>query len=262
MKKGRDNRSFLELAPKMNFNASSSKTNLSSAKGNALFLILIAVALFAALSYAVTQSGRGGGSIQREQTAIQAAQVLQYLQYVKHSHDRLRIALSATQVRFSVPDATEAGRVYVGNTFIAGNAVGLYDADGGAMQYQKVPTSWQEQAYAGYSDALSYNVQALEIAGAELGSPAADEYLVMKYLSKGICEEINQRTTGSRTIPVVVHNTVSLGGATQHVANGSGVVSAMATFGGADPELPNMPMCVRDTVVTDTYYLFFEIARH
>lgn len=60
-------------------------------RGNVLFLILIAVALFAALSYAVTRSTRGGGNADKESSAINVAQKMQYAASVKVAFDRLNI---------------------------------------------------------------------------------------------------------------------------------------------------------------------------
>lgn len=89
--------------------------------GNVLFLILIAVVLFAALSYAVTQSSRsGGGGADGEANLVNSAQITQYPASVRTSIVRMIIGgVDVTQLNFDPPtdfattcDATPAPCVF------------------------------------------------------------------------------------------------------------------------------------------------------
>lgn len=71
-------------------------TSCNPQAGNVLFLILIAVALFATLSYAVTQSSRTGGrqSGAEEKVIMSTARLMNYGSQMQATIDRMRISQS------------------------------------------------------------------------------------------------------------------------------------------------------------------------
>jgi hypothetical protein len=65
---------------------------MQNKKGNILFLILIAVALFAALSYAVTNTSRSGAdSVSTDKAKILAAEIIQYSTQLEQAVTRMRL---------------------------------------------------------------------------------------------------------------------------------------------------------------------------
>ncbi len=103
-------------------------------RGNVLFLILIAVALFAALSYAVTQSSRsGGGDANSETNLINSAQVTQYPASVRTAIIRMMVSnsIDISTLEFNPPSdfadcTTDAACVFHpgggGATFVPASA--------------------------------------------------------------------------------------------------------------------------------------------
>lgn len=70
---------------------------MRSQRGNILFLILLAVVLFAALSYAVTSGMRGGGNNASKESAQAAASaIIQYLTMVQSEVQRLMLVNDCT----------------------------------------------------------------------------------------------------------------------------------------------------------------------
>jgi len=105
--------------------------NHDKQSGNILFIILIAVALFSALSYAVTSSsGTATSNSLREQNLVTSATLIQYPAQLKIAVDRMRITkrIAPTDIEFNKPDDLSS---------CTSDEVCLFHPDGGAANYMQ-----------------------------------------------------------------------------------------------------------------------------
>jgi hypothetical protein len=161
------------------------KDKLSSEDGNVLFLILIAVALFAALSYAVTQSSRsGGGGAQDSTSLIQSSQITQYPASVKTSVLRMQISNGITigELAFDPPSQNS----------VQNNApYAVFESEGGDATYKHRVSVGQNSVGPWrywYAD-----IEGIGDGDDSVGSPDSNDEIiaVLPGIPSGICEKVN-----------------------------------------------------------------------
>lgn len=161
--------------------------------GNVLFLILIAVALFAALSYAVTSSTRSsGGDAGSETNLISSAQITQYPSAVGTSIVRMVISgIGIEELRFNRPSEFDD---------LDSTGIGVFHPQGGAATYNPVPADIMVDGNAGQ---WTFNAE-LEVPDIGLsGNDGNDIIAFLVGIKQAICRKINEEHGIGKVIPVL-----------------------------------------------------------
>lgn len=189
---------------------SNNQIKRQSERGNVLFLILIAVALFAALSYVVTQSTRsGGGSTEREKNILSSAQMTQYPTALRTAIIRQVLGgVAIENVLFNAP-----------GTFGASTNLEVFHPSGGGATYQQAPADLSAGGNSGLT--WTYNGE-FDVPGIGLdGAGGNDVIAFLPGVSSGICRQVNEElginvsgcTAGATfpsSVPMVANATTAL----------------------------------------------------
>jgi hypothetical protein len=150
-------------------------------RGNALFLILIAVALFAALSYAVTRGSRGSGGIERETTLLDASQITQYGATIRLAVRRM-ILMGSVDLEISY-----AGPLALEPYCNADPKNCVFYPGGGDIDFGAAPLA--DGTYWGAADGGNY----VQDVGSNTDVSGREAVAALHGISLALCTKINQQ---------------------------------------------------------------------
>ncbi len=184
--------------------------------GNALFIVLIGVVLFAALSFAVTSTSRTNGSdISKETANIYASEIIAYGKTVKFAVNRLRSSNGCKVTDISFENPAVSGYVHASP---ARDECKVFHPSGGGLSYREADEKWLDTSNSGnalFKEIAFVNVVVGWSATNEPGGTTGEQDIVMfvPFLKSSVCEELKERLN-------TPHVGAEGGGATRELYNG------------------------------------------
>lgn len=169
--------------------------------GNVLFLILIAVVLFAALTFAVTMSSRSGDNAGDDKVQLAASQITQSGVDLEAAFMRLRISRNIDPSNISFE--TDRLTAYANPGCPAGQKeCRVFSPEGGQISYNIPNPEWLNRALVGqpyYGDWLYTGTACVPGMGMGLDASCAgnadqlDLIAILPWLTRDICVELNKK---------------------------------------------------------------------
>ncbi len=167
-------------------------------RGNVLFLILIAVALFAALSYAVTQSSRsGGGDANNETNLISSAQVTQYPASVRTAIIRMMVSNSTVvdDLEFNPPSDFSTCTTPGACVFHPDGGGATFAPSASDVTADDTPHEWK------FNGENEVNFVGTTAGGDAVTTATADVMAILPNIKRAICEKINAELGITGAVP-------------------------------------------------------------
>ena len=171
----------------------------SGESGNVLFLILIAVVLFAALSFAITMSNRSGSDVNTDMVRVAASQIIQSGIDIEAGVLRLRVsqAVSDADISFENPMLEDYE-----NPGCTRDQCRVFSPTGGQISYNKPHPEWLNRKFStepSFGEWLYTGTSCIpgQGTGNDAGCAGHPEQLellaVLPYLTREICIELNKK---------------------------------------------------------------------
>ncbi len=170
-------------------------TRSSSAheSGNVIFIILIAIALLAALTFAVSQGNRGSSvKVGKDRAKLFASDIVEYSESVATAVAQLRLR-GCTETQISFEDPQNIG--YTNGNAPANFMCHIFHPDGGGVNWRPPPQDAKDSSFNGKIEWLITADTRIQNIGTNNTNNTSTELMItVQNLSDTVCEELNKNT--------------------------------------------------------------------
>ena len=202
-------------------------------RGNAVFLVMIAIALFAMLAYSFTISDRQKGTIDKENAALAATEIISFFPGIKTAILRmLSRGILPAEINF--------------NTTVSGENV-VFAANGGNVFYRPLPPNIGNATDWGFRDLTDpTNGFYVKDVGSNTNVSGREAFGGVADISLAVCQQINKALSLPMT-PAI--NSATTGVATIY-AVGTNVLDAYPG---------KLSACLQSSIASGGVYLYYHV---